>query len=142
MTLHVLAISNDQYPMDENLVSTCRKNDISLFEINEGTNELSDKNKVLALKRFLVHNKLNSDGLLLVVEGYNTILNGSGAQIIEKYEEFDANILFSADAYFDYPESHLQYYYWKFYPRYAKFYNYLNGGIFIGKVSAIRQLRS
>jgi len=140
MTLHVLAISNDQYPIDDNLVSACRKNDISLFEINEEAKELSDKNKVLALRRFLIHNRPNSDDLLLVVEGYNTILNGSGAQIIENYEEFDANIVFSADAYFDYPESDLQYYYWKFYPRYGKVYNYLNGGTFIGKVSAIQQM--
>lgn len=115
-------------------------NEILLHKIDEGEKELNDKNKIQALERFLKSNPFKDDDLLLVVEGHSTVLNGSGDQITKQFHTFETDILFSADACFDFPDGNLQYYYWKFYPRYTKYYNYLNSGAFIGNANSIRMM--
>ena len=138
--LSIVAFSNLAYPLDQPLVDYCKEQGIKLSEIKLKDGEDTDQHKILKLLSLLNENRIGEKGILLVLNAGGTYLTGSAEDILEKYDEIGSQVLFAADANFTYPEGPLQYYYWKFYPRWNKYYNYLDSSTFAGEVSAIREM--
>lgn len=139
MNLSIVAFSSLQYPLSQDLKSYCDAHDVALHELTLAEDVWTEKLKVVRLHEFLGENRLQEKSLVLVVNGVGTHLTGKPEQIIENFQQQEADVLFAADANFNYPEGPLQYYHWKFYPRNHK-YNYLDSDAFIGEVGAVRDL--
>lgn len=140
MNLSIVAFSSLTDPLSESLVTFCEKEDLPLHELKLGEGEVSEKVRVMRLNAFLQENRLKEKSLLMVVSGSGIVLTGSKDELISRFDKQSCDILFAADANFNFNESPLQYYYWKFYPRQFKYYNYLNAEAFIGEVSNVREM--
>ena len=140
MKLQILAIENRDWPLDENVVAYCKQHDLPLYSLDLGRNALTDRGKVLEIRNFLDVTRFDKDDLLLIIDGHSTVLTGDPKDFIANFEKLGLDVAFAADSYYSYPETALQYYYWKYYPRYAKYYNYLNSGMFVGKVDDVKAL--
>ena len=139
MQLSIVAFSSLQHPLNS-YVKDFTSGDVKFHEIKLGEEELGDKHKIKKLLDYLNENRLNEQAVLLVLDGSNVVIKGSKDQILEKFKALGKDVVFAADKNFNYPDSPLQYYYWKFYPRWYKHYNYLNAGAFIGKVSRVKEM--
>lgn len=139
MNLSIVTFSSLQYPLSEELKSYCDAHDLALHELTLAEDVWTEKQKVIRLHEFLGESRLQEKSLILVLNGVGTHLKGKPEDLIGKFEKQDADVLFAADANFNYPEGPLQYYHWKFYPRNHK-YNYLDSDAFIGEVGAVRDL--
>ncbi len=139
MNLSIVAFSSLQYPLSEELKSYCDKHDVALHELTLAEGVWTEKLKVVRLHEFLGESRLQEKSLILVVNGVGTYLAGKPEALVEKFQQQDTDLLFAADANFNYPEGPLQYYHWKYYPRNQK-YNYLDSDAFIGEVGAVRDL--
>jgi hypothetical protein len=78
--------------------------------------------------------------LILVSDAFDVILLESAEEIERRFETFNSDVLFSAEANFYFRHPRLQYYYWKYYPRSDHPYDYLNSGNFMGKASALLKM--
>ncbi|MDW3193221.1 MAG: hypothetical protein R8G66_12685 [Cytophagales bacterium] len=139
MNLSIVAFSSLQYPLSEELKSYCDSHEVALHELTLAEDVWTEKLKVVRLHEFLGESRLQEKSLILVVNGVGTHLTGKPEALVEKFQQQDADVLFAADANFNYPDGPLQYYHWKFYPRNHK-YNYLDSDAFIGEVGAVRDL--
>ena len=139
MQLSIVAFSSLQQPINS-YVKAFASEDVKFHEIKLGEEELSEKHKIKKLLDYLNENRLNEQAVLLVLDGANAVIKGNKEVIVQKFESLKKDIVFAADKNFNYPDGPLQYYYWKFYPRWYKHYNYLNSGAFIGKVSMIKEM--
>jgi hypothetical protein len=142
MKLEIIAFVNSKYPINEGLKTQAEQEQVPLHELNLGEHSLSDKEKCLALMAYFKTEKSDPGTALLITDGFSTKTSGTLSQIAVEFSQFESNIVFSADNGFDFPEDVLQYYYWKFYPRYSKYHNYLNSGLFIGKAAAVKTMVS
>lgn len=139
MNLSIVAFSSLQYPLSEELKSYCDKHDVALHELTLAEDVWTEKLKVERLHAFLSESRLQEKSLILVVNGVGAHLAGKPEILVEKFLKQEADVLFAADANFNYPEGPLQYYHWKFFPRNHK-YNYLDSDAFLGEVGAVRDL--
>ncbi len=140
MKLHIISVESTKYPLNKEVIDYCKEHDVPLYTFDLGKSEFTDKSKILELRNFMKVNKLKEDDLILFIEGHNTRVSGNPKNIMDSFSNMKSDILFSADNYFNYPEGSLQYYYWKFYPRYSRYYNYLNSSAFLGKVHAVENM--
>ncbi len=140
MQLCIVAFSSLQRPINEEIKRFCDDESVQLHEIKLGETEMSEKTRIAKLLAFLGENRIDEQAVLLVIDGGSTLLRGSKADILGQFEKVDADVLFASAKNYNYPEGPLQYYYWKFYPRWHKHYNYLDSSAFVGKVSAIKDL--
>lgn len=139
MNLSIVAFSSLQYPLSEELKSYCNTYEVALHELTLTEDVWTEKLKVVRLNEFLGESRLQEKSLILVVNGVGAHLAGKPETWVEKFQKQYADVLFAADANFNYPDGPLQYYHWKFYPRNDK-YNYLDSDAFIGEVGAVRDL--
>ncbi len=140
MQLTIVAFTSLTKPLNKSVTEFSASQDVSLHEITLGENEDSERGRIRKLLDFLNENRLSEQTTALVVEGSSTLLAGTKEDLLKAYGAVEGDILFAADANFHYPEGPLQYYYWKFYPRKGKHYNYLNAGAFMGEVSNLKAL--
>ncbi|MEM9327845.1 MAG: glycosyltransferase domain-containing protein [Bacteroidota bacterium] len=140
MSLHIAAFTSADQPMADALKSYADSQKVSLTEVSMGDTMGTEKQRIQRLDQRLGEAGLAADDLLLVVNGQGTYLTGTKEEITKRFNQQEADVLFAADANFRYPEGPLQYYHWKFYPRWHKYYNYLNADAFMGKVSVIQKL--
>ena len=139
MNLSIVAFSSLQYPLSEELKSYSEAHDVALHELTLAEDVWTEKLKVVRLHEFLGESRLQEKSLVLVVNGVGTHLAGNPASLVEKFKQQSADVMFAADANFNYPDGPLQYYHWKFYPRNYR-YNFLESDAFIGEVGAVRDL--
>ena len=95
--------------------------------------------KVNLLKEYL--NQISSDSdteLILFSDSYDVVVNDFALNIINKFNKFDADILFSAETMI-WPDKNIE---TKFPRMGSNPYIYLNSGGFIGSIKAIRQIIS
>ncbi|MEL7006700.1 MAG: hypothetical protein AAFN93_28835 [Bacteroidota bacterium] len=139
MQLSIVAFSSLQQPVNS-YVKDFTSGDLKFHEIKLAEGEVSDKHKIKRLLEYLNENRLNEQAILLVLDGANTtsLFRASNFSRICSLEPLIT--VFASDKNFNYPEGPLQYYYWKFYPRWYKHYNYLNSSAFIGKVSRVKEM--
>lgn len=92
--------------------------------------------KVELLKEHLIDRDLwNDDDILLVVDGYDVFLNDKPQEVLKRFYEMDADIVFAAEKEC-WPDLELA----KDYPESDTPYKFLNSGCFIGKASKIKDL--
>lgn len=92
--------------------------------------------KVELLKEHLIDRELWDDNdILLVVDGYDVFLNDSPSEVLKRFYEIDADIVFAAEKEC-WPDVQLE----KDYPESDTPYRFLNSGCFIGKASKIKEL--
>lgn len=78
--------------------------------------------------------------ILLFADASDVNIYDGQEEILKRYEALSADIIFNGEANFYFRNSQLQYFFWKFYPRDESLFCYLNSGLFIGKVRAVRQM--
>ncbi len=140
MKLQIAAFTSSDHPIRPEIIRYGEGQGTPVHAIVLEAGKESEKNRIAQLESFLSDTDMGDDEVLLVVNGSSTFLAGSSDEVVKRFNDQKADVLFAADGNFTYPEGPLQYYHWKFYPRFHKYYNYLNSGAFIGKVGALRQL--
>ncbi len=75
--------------------------------------------------------------ILLVVDAYDVVLYASETEVLKKYEELEAEIVFSGESNFMYKEPAKWFEFLRKYPRQASIYQYLNSGSYMGKAKHI-----
>ncbi len=128
-------------PVDERidvLKKSCEDNGLELAILGEGVNWVSNAIKLRIIDEFLKTKP--EDQLILFVDAYDVFINADSEQIVNKFLAFKTDILFSAESNFFFKVKKLRYYYWKYYPRLHRRYNYLNSGSYMGSVSSIRTM--
>lgn len=120
------------------LRESCTNNNLELTILGEGVKWISNAVKFRIINDFLKDQPENQ--MILFVDAYDVYLNGSAEEIISKFNSFKTDIVFSAESNFFFKKKHLRYYYWKYYPRLHKKYNYLNSGSYMGRASSLRTM--
>lgn len=139
MNLSIVAFSSLQYPLSDELKTYCDQHDVALHELKIAEGVWTERLKIVRLSEFLGESRIQEKTIILVVNGVGTHLKGKPEEIVETFTKQNQDVLFAADANFNYPEGPLQYYHWKFYPRNQR-YNYLDSDAFIGEVGIVRDL--
>lgn len=93
--------------------------------------------KINLLKNELDEMDLSDDMIILVTDSYDVVLDGGVNDILERFNTFDANIVFGAEL-MCWPDTSL----YDKYPPVGSGYRYLNSGGFIGYAKQIRELIS
>ena len=139
MNLSIVAFSSLQYPVSEELKAFCDQHDVALHELKLAEGVWTERLKVVRLHEFLGESRLQEKTLILVVNAVGTYMTGKPEDIVEKFTKQGKDILFAADANFNYPDGPLQYYHWKFYPRNNR-YNFVDSDAFMGEVGVVRDM--
>lgn len=130
-SLQIVTVATQVDERIEVLRNSCIENKLSLTILGEGETWTS---YLLKLRLFLNHLKKQSpDQLVIFVDAFDVYIDATEKELIHSFESFQSNIVFAAESNFIFKDSSLKYYYWKYYPRKHKLYNYLNSGTFIGK---------
>lgn len=116
---------------------SCRESGLPLEVLGVGSPWKVNAIKLKLLSEYLESSRSNPDDLLLVTDSFDVLINAVADRIVETFESFNTDILFSAEANYYFREPALSYFYWKFYPRSSTYYDYLNSGSFIGRSSTI-----
>jgi hypothetical protein len=140
--LSVITFLDKPLDADNALVKSCRQQNLSLTVLSPEDTWVTNMTKFALLWDYLQQPELDDSRLLLIVDAFDVVITGSESQIIDKYDAFNTDIVFSAEANFYFRNKYLKYFYWKHYPRGDTPYHYLNSGSFIGKVIHIKQLLS
>lgn len=93
--------------------------------------------KVNLLKNALDEMEISDDMVILFTDSYDVIIDGDANEILERFNSFDANIVFSAEK-MCWPDTSL----YDKYPAVGSGYRYLNSGGFIGYAKHIKDLIS
>ncbi|KAI5705962.1 procollagen-lysine,2-oxoglutarate 5-dioxygenase [Diaphorina citri] len=93
--------------------------------------------KVNLLKNELDEMDITDDMIILVTDSYDVIIDGGVNDILERFNTFDANIVFGAER-LCWPDTSL----YDKYPAVGSGYRYLNSGGFIGYAKDIKELIS
>lgn len=78
---------------------------------------------------------LSDNDIILFVDGYDVFINDDRNTILERFKGFNVDVLFAAEKNC-WPSSELE----SFFPKSNTEYNYLNSGVYIGYVHALKKL--
>lgn len=98
-------------------------------------NTVGGGQKVLLLKEELEKHKDDKDKIIMFTDAYDVVFNGDEEQILARFREFDARVLFSAEG-FCWPDSSLA----SQYPEVERGKRYLNSGLFMGYAPELYQI--
>ena len=138
--LQVVTFCDHSLIADNALLNSCREYGLPLHVLQPDTAWTSNAIKLRLLWEFVNSKALDDSCLLLVSDAFDVIISDNKDSIIKKYLEIDADIVFSAEANFYFRNPHLNYFYWKHYPRSSTLYHFLNSGNYMGSVKSIRSL--
>ncbi|MEQ8808642.1 MAG: hypothetical protein RIE59_06195, partial [Imperialibacter sp.] len=142
MSLNVVTFANTVDERINTLKNSCAKLGLPLEILGIGKKWSTNAIKLNLLNTFFLSTNLSDDDHLLVVDAFDVDVIGGESDILELFSRLNTDILFSAEANFYFRDRTLKYYYWKFYPRGATYYDYLNSGSFMGKLKHLRQMLS
>jgi len=138
--LQVVTFCDQELGEENALLVSCREKGLPLHVLKPEGSWTCNAIKLRLLWSFVNSKLLNDDCLLLVSDAFDVLISQNKEKIIELYNEFDADIVFSAEANYYFRNPDLSYFYWKHYPRQNTPYNFLNSGNYIGSVDTIRKL--
>ena len=142
MSLKVVTFANTVDERVNTLKNSCAKLALPLEVLGIGEEWSTNAIKLSLLNKFLLSTDADDDDHLLVVDAFDVDVIGGENDILELFSQLNTDVLFSAEANFYFRDRILKYYYWKFYPRGATYYDYLNSGSFMGKLKHLRQMLS
>ncbi|WP_339812345.1 glycosyltransferase domain-containing protein [uncultured Imperialibacter sp.] len=96
--------------------------------------------KLKYLSEYLSQTNVDDKQCLLIVDAFDVDIMDGEASLIKAYEQFNTDVIFSAEANFYFREPTLRHYYWKHYFRGNTHYDYLNSGSFIGLAQHVKQM--
>lgn len=91
--------------------------------------------KINLLKEYLDKFESDDNRLILFSDSYDVIINDNPQSILEKFKQFDCDLLFSAESLI-WPDKNLA----PKFPQNSSPYKYLNSGGFIGSIRSLKQL--
>ena len=140
--LHVITFSDSPLAENNALVQSCSDEKLPLHILQPDIEWTCNTIKLRLLWNLLVSNTIDDSCVLLICDAFDVVVVGREEEILKKFEDIDADIVFSAEANFYLRNPKLNYFYWKHYPRQSTPYNFLNSGNFMGTVANIRQMMS
>lgn len=90
--------------------------------------------KLNEIYKFIHRENINNNDIILFSDAYDVCYTGDKTTIIERFNKISKPILFGAEA-CCYPDGSKA----SIYPKTTSFFKYLNSGLFIGRVWALRQ---
>jgi len=137
MTLHVCAIETTPLTKfnginGNSLMKSCKKFGIDLWIIGQGTEKFDLATKINIIQSHLKN--LNGDDFILMLDFRDTIIFETGENIMKKFLEINAKILFGAEI-FCYPASCIA----KHFQENGHKSRFLNSGACIARVKDFRQ---
>ncbi|MEQ8580722.1 MAG: hypothetical protein RIC30_05860 [Marinoscillum sp.] len=122
------------------LQESCHKNILKLDVIGNGAKWIQNVYKIKFLYDYLTSDRVSDEDVIMVVDAFDVIVEGSESEILERFEKKDLDIMFSAEANF-YLNGRFSAFYYRYYPRTPDtIYHFLNAGSVIGYVGAMRSM--
>lgn len=141
MKLHYITVATKPHPILTNIVNRIRSNKETIYILGRQEDRLIGWNshgnfgvKLKEVKNYIDNNKLDNEDIVLFTDAYDVIYTGNQDIIIERYLNMKTPIIFGCETECNPdPEKIIEYT-----KRDVKF-PYLNSGMYIGKVWAIRK---
>jgi hypothetical protein len=139
--LYYITIATLPHPILENLQKKITKNNerIEVLGLDENRQiGWEDKGnfgiKLKEVKNFVFNDKLKDEDIVLMTDGFDVIYAGNKDTLIKRYYEFNSPIVFGCETQCHPDKNMAQYYQNK-----DKEFPYLNSGMYIGKVWALKK---
>lgn len=141
---HFITIATQPHPVLDILVKTVESKgeQIEVLGLEENRSigqDLPNGSRRLGIKlrelhKFIIKSSLNPDDIVLFTDAYDVYYSGDKSTIIERFKQMDKPIVFGAEK-CCYPDSSKA----SLYPFTTSEFQFLNSGLFIGRVSAFRE---
>ena len=142
--LHVVTVVTDpMHPKLQLLKNTAKKHGLDIH-VMVSPKPFGHAVAAFGVKQLMFYDLLKSgtlpaDDIVMLVDGYDLIINASEAELLRRFHRFRHDIVFAAELFCS-PDQHRDKDYASRKPHVAPPYRYLNCGAFMGKVSALKQL--
>tara|TARA_B100000508_G_C11455876_1_gene276706 strand:+ start:1552 stop:2214 length:663 start_codon:yes stop_codon:yes gene_type:complete len=141
MRIHYLTIATKPHPILENIKKRVIQNKETIHILGENENRnigWHDKGnfglKIKLVQEFLTDKELDDNELILFTDAYDVIYYGDFSAIIDKYNTFNKPIIFGAETTCS-PDKRMIQYYFNINTKFP----FLNSGLYIGKVWALKE---
>ena len=136
--LRVLTFSDKDLGSENNLLQSCKKNDLELIVLTCHKEWVSNAIKIKLLFDYL--KTVEAEQLLLITDAFDVLINASEGDIINVFSTFEKDIIFGAEANFYFRNHRIKKNYQATYPESETIYKYLNSGTFMGKAVHLQML--
>jgi len=123
----VITVATKKTRTYQQLIRSARVNGIPLKTLGMGEIWKGFGHKLLLVREELERHKDASDRIILFVDAYDVLINDGVEQILQRFQKFDARVVFSAEANC-WPDEDLK----NKYPPIAEGKRFLNSGMYIG----------
>lgn len=141
MRIHYLTIATKPHPILENIKKKVIQNNeqINILGQSEDRHIGWHANgnfglKIKLVQDYLMNNELNNEDLILFTDAYDVIYYGDFSMIIDRYCMFNKPIVFGSETTCS-PDSRMM----KYYTNLNHKFPFLNSGLYIGKIWALKE---
>ena len=141
MKIYYLTVATKPHPILENIKKQVEQNNeyIHILGLSENRDIGWQANgnfglKIKLVQDFINTNELEDDDLILFTDAYDVIYYGTFSTIFERYSQFNKPIVFGAETTCS-PDLRMR----KYYTNTNHTFPYLNSGLYIGKVRALKE---